>query len=132
MNPVEIEEAVSNLALEPFNRDEFPYQFLRSFGQKDTALARLRAGNTNQSDVPGAVLRRGNIHIAACATGAVDGTLKALRQSPKTGSQKAKFILATDGEAFQAEDMNGSDIQAYGLNCARRSQASCSSILLGS
>jgi len=56
--------------------------------------------------VPGAILQRGNIHIAACDPGAVDETLKALRQSPKTTSQKAKFILATDGEAFQAEDMN--------------------------
>ncbi len=107
MNPVEIEEAVSNLALEPFDQAEFPFQFLRAFGQKDTALTRLRAGNTNQSDVPGAILQRGNIHIAACDPGAVDETLKALRESPKTTSQKAKFILATDGEAFQAEDMNG-------------------------
>ncbi|MBB6193219.1 hypothetical protein FHS51_003475 [Sphingobium wenxiniae] len=107
MNPVEIEEAVSNLALEPFDQAEFPFQFLRAFGQKDTALTRLRAGNTNQSDVPGAILQRGNIHIAACDPGRVDETLKALRESPKTTSQKAKFILATDGEAFQAEDMNG-------------------------
>jgi len=107
MNPVEIEEAVSNLALQPFDRAEFPFQLLRAFGNKDTAIARLKAGNTNQSDVPGAVLQRGNIHIAACALGAVDDTLKALRDSAKTASQKAKFILATDGEAFQAEDMDG-------------------------
>lgn len=107
MNPVEIEEAVSNLALEPFDQAEFPFQFLRAFGQKDTALARLRAGNTNQSDLPRAILQRGNIHIATCDPGTVDDTLKALRASPKTASQKAKFILATDGEVFQAEDMNG-------------------------
>ena len=107
MNPVEIEEAVSNLALEPFDRPEFPFQFLRAFGNKETALQRLRAGNTNQSDVPDGVLQRGNIHIATCAPGAVDATLAALRASPKTLSQKAKFILATDGEAFAAEDMNG-------------------------
>lgn len=107
MNPVEIEEAVSSLALEPFDATEFPFQFLRAFGNKETAIQRLRAGNTNQSDVAGALLQRGNIHIATCATGAVDDTLKALRDSPKTASQKAKFILATDGEVFQAEDMNG-------------------------
>lgn len=47
MNPVEIEEAVSELALEPFHRAEFPFQFLRAFGSKDTAIARLKAGNTN-------------------------------------------------------------------------------------
>ncbi|WP_421852645.1 class I SAM-dependent DNA methyltransferase [Novosphingobium sp.] len=107
MNPVEIDEAVSTLALEPFDRAEFPFQFLRAFGNKETAIARLRAGNTNQSDVPGAVLQRGNIHIAACAPGEVDATLAALRASAKTASQKAKFILATDGIEFQAEDMSG-------------------------
>lgn len=107
MNPVEIEEAVSQLALEPFDREEFPFQFLRAFGNKDTALQRLRSGNTNQSDVPGGILQRSNIHIATCEVGAVDDVLTALRTSPKTASQKAKFILVTDGEAFQAEDMNG-------------------------
>jgi hypothetical protein len=107
MNPVEIEEAVSSLALDPFDATEFPFQFLRAFGNKETAIQRLRAGNTNQSDVAGALLQRGNIHIATCVTGAVDETLSALRDSPKTASQKAKFILATDGEVFQAEDMNG-------------------------
>lgn len=106
MNPVEIEEAVSSLAVEPFDRAEFPFRFLRAFGNKDTTIARLRAGNTNQSDVPGAVLQRGNIHIATCAPGMMDETLNALRTSPKTGSQKAKFILATDGVEFQAEDMS--------------------------
>ena len=107
MNPVEIDEAVSALALEPFDRAEFAYQFLTAFGSKGTAIQRLRAGATNQSDVPGGVLQRGNIHLATCAPGEVDATLSALRTSPKTASQKARFILATDGIEFQAEDMSG-------------------------
>jgi hypothetical protein len=53
------------------------------------------------------VLQRSNIHIATCDPGAVDATLAALRESPKTAVAKAKFILATDGESFQAEDLNG-------------------------
>jgi len=116
VNPVEIEEAVSDLALQPFDRAEFPFQFLAAFGNKDTALQRLRAGNTNQTDVPGAVLQRGHIHIATCAPGEVDDKLKALRESPKTASQKAKFILVTDGEAFQAEDLNGGGTVACSYN----------------
>ncbi|MDZ4069013.1 MAG: DNA methyltransferase [Tabrizicola sp.] len=107
MNPVEIEEAVSDLAREPFDRDEFPFQFLEAFDNPATTIKRLRSGSTNQSDIPGGVLQRNNIHIATCDVGAVDATLKALRESPKTASAKAKFILATDGEAFQAEDLNG-------------------------
>ncbi len=107
MNPVEIEEAVSNLAREPFDRAEFPFQFLAAFDNPDTTIRRLRSGQTNQSDIPGGVLQRNNIHIATCGLGEVDATLKALRESPKTASAKAKFILATDGETFQAEDLNG-------------------------
>jgi len=112
MNPVEIEEAVSDLVLEPFDRAEFAYQFLTAFGNKGTTIQRLRAGATNQSDLPGGVLQRNNIHIATCAPGEVDETLKALRDSPKTASAKAKFIVATDGEAFQAEDLSGTDVVA--------------------
>ena len=107
MNPVEIEEAVSQLASEPFDRAEFAYQFLAAFDNKSTTLQRLRTGATNASDIEGGVLQRGNIHIATCERGAVDATLKALRESPKTAAAKAKFILATDGEDLQAEDVNG-------------------------
>lgn len=107
MNPVEIEEAVSNLALEPFDRSEFPFQFLAAFDNKDTTIRLLKSGKSNASDVPNGVLQRNNIHIATCDFGAVDRTLNALRASPKTASAKAKFILATDGESFQAEDLTG-------------------------
>ena len=44
MNAVEIEAAISDLAMEPFNVDEFPYAFLAAFGNKDTTLKRLRTG----------------------------------------------------------------------------------------
>ena len=43
MNAVEIEEAISNLALQPFDAAEFPFAFLAAFGNKDTALKRIRS-----------------------------------------------------------------------------------------
>ena len=76
MNPVEIEEAVTLLASEPFNGAEFAYQFLAAFGNKTTTIQRLRSGATNSSDIDGGVLQRSNIHIATCERGAVDATLK--------------------------------------------------------
>ena len=109
MNAVEIEEAISNLALQPFDAAEFPFAFLAAFGNKDTALKRLRAGNNNASDVPGGVLQRNNIHIAACEAGSVGVTLKALRASPATTKAKAKFVLATDGQTLEAEDLAGGE-----------------------
>lgn len=107
MNAVEIEEAVSTLAEQPFDRDEFPYAFLAAFGNKETTLRRLRTGASNKSDV-GGVLQVNNIHIAVAPQGEVSATLKALRESSATVRGKAKFILATDGETLEAEEL-GSD-----------------------
>ena len=38
MNAVEIEEAVSELALQPFEAQEFPFSFLEAFGNKTTTI----------------------------------------------------------------------------------------------
>ena len=79
--------------------------FLAAFGNKDTALKRLRTGNNNASDLPNGVLLRNNIHLATCEKGKVGETLQALRLSPATPKAKAKFILATDGETLEAEEL---------------------------
>ncbi len=124
MNAVEIEEAVSELAAAPFSAAEFPYAFLAAFGNKDTTIKRLRAGSSNASDIPGGVLQRNNIHIATCAQGQVDATLKALRESPKTSAAKAKFVLATDGVEFQAEDLASGDTVASAYPDSQNTSAS--------
>src|SRR6059058_1069579 len=104
MNAVEIEEVKSALAAQRFDTQEFPFAFLQAFGNKETTLKRLRKGESNRSDL-GGVLQTNNIHIATCAKGEVTKTLAALRESPATARAKAKFILATDGEDFEAEDL---------------------------
>ncbi len=111
MNAVEIEEAVSALVAEPFDAAEFGFQFITAFGAKKTTVDRLRRGDSNQSDV-GGVLQRNNIHIAVAPAGEVGTTLAALRASPKTASTKAKFILATDGDTVEAEDLVSGDVIA--------------------
>lgn len=105
MNAVEIESAVSDLAAQPFDVAEFPYAFLAAFGNKETTLKRLRTGNNNASNVPGGVLLRNNIHIAVCGAGTVGEALRTLRDSPATTKAKAKFILATDGQTLEAEEL---------------------------
>ncbi len=111
MNAVEIEEAVSALAERPFDRVEFPFAFLEAFGNKETTLKRLRKGESNKSDL-GGVLQTNNIHITVAAPGEVTKTLAALKASPATMRAKAKFILATDGEWFEAEDLGGGETVA--------------------
>lgn len=106
MNAVEIEEAVSQLAEAPFDPEEFPFAFLEAFGNKSTTIKRLKSqrNSTNKSDLDG-VLQRNNIHIKVCLEGEVTDTLTALRESPATAKQKAKFILATDGKSLEAENL---------------------------
>lgn len=104
MNAVEIEQAVTDLAEQPFDPAEFPYAFLEAFGNKATTLKRLRAGASNRSDL-GGVLQTSNIHILTCDAGRVTQSLAALKASPATARAKAKFILATDGTDFEAEDL---------------------------
>jgi len=111
MNAVEIEEAVSDLVLQPFDPAEFPFRFLTAFGAKETTVKRLRKGDSNASDV-GGVLWRGNIHLAVAPKGSVANALTALRASSRTAGAKAKFILATDGQTVEAEDLVGGDAVA--------------------
>lgn len=108
MNAVEIEEAISALAERPFDSEEFPFAFLEAFGNKETTLKRLRKGESNKSDL-GGVLQTNNIHIATCKPGEVTRTLAALKASPATARAKARFVLATDGELFEAEDLTTDD-----------------------
>ena len=126
MNVVEIEAAVSELALQPFDREEFPFAFLKAFANKETTITRLRKGETNASDVASGVLQRNNIHLATCEAGTVNATLKALRESPRTAAAKAKFILATDGQTLEAEDLTSGETiapaypdfpQHFGFSC---------------
>ncbi|PDW03929.1 class I SAM-dependent DNA methyltransferase [Candidatus Viridilinea mediisalina] len=105
MNPVEIEEAVARLAELPFDPQTFPFAFLEAFGNKPTTIKKLQSGSSNQSDLPGGLLQRNNIHMKVCPEGVVPATLAALRASPATLRYKAKFILATDGHDFEAENL---------------------------
>ena len=114
MNAVEIEEAISQLAEQPFDAAEFPYQFLEAFGNKETTLKRLRPGkgSTNKSDLPAGMLQRNNIHLAVCEADRVGEMLNALRDSPATSKWKVKFILATDGQSIEAENTNSGETMA--------------------
>ncbi|HCI9215534.1 class I SAM-dependent DNA methyltransferase [Klebsiella quasipneumoniae] len=104
MNAVEIEQAITDLAEQPFDPIEFPYAFLEAFGNKETTIKRLRTGASNKSDL-GGILQTNNIHILVSEEDQVTQMLASLKASPSTSKAKAKFILATDGKDFEAEDL---------------------------
>jgi hypothetical protein len=105
MNPVEIEQALSDLAEQPFDSLEFPFQFLECFGNKPTTLKKLRSGASNKSDIENGVLQRSNIHLATCAVSEVSQTLQRLVNTPETTKAKVSIVLATDGHELQAENV---------------------------
>lgn len=108
MNAVEIEEAISALAAQPFDYGEFPYAFLEAFGNKATTIKRLRSGSSNKSDI-GGILQSNNIHLKVCSEGEVTDTLAELKASPATVKGKAKYTLATDGIELEAEDLTSGE-----------------------
>jgi len=108
MNAVEIEEAISALALQAFDKVEFPFAFLRAFGNKETTIKRLQTGNTNRSDL-GGVLQTNNIHIVVADPGEVTQKLTELRSSLATKKAKVRFILSTDGVDFEAENIESGE-----------------------
>lgn len=117
MNAVEIEEAITNLAEQEFDPADFAFAFLEAFGNKETTLKRLRSekkGCTNASDLKeeGGVLQRNNIHILVSPEGETANTIIKLKESPSTEKAKAKFILATDGKYFEAEDLSSGETLA--------------------
>ena len=51
------------------------------------------------------MLQTSNIHLAVSNAGEVTKTLSALKASPATAKAKARFVVATDGIEFEAEDI---------------------------
>jgi hypothetical protein len=111
VNAVEIEQAITDLAEQPFDSATFPFAFLEAFGNKEATLKRLRAGATNKSDL-GGVLQTNHIHILTCGPEQVSQTLAALKASPATTRAKARYTLATDGTDFEAEDLTSGETVA--------------------
>ncbi len=107
MNAVEIEQAITDLAEQPFDAAEFPFSFLEAFGNKTTTIKKLRTDASNKSDI-GGVLQVNHIHMKTCDVGQVPDTLTALRESKATETKrnKVRFLLATDGATFEAEDLS--------------------------
>jgi len=101
MNAVEIEQAITDLAEQPFDPANFSYAFLEAFGNKETTIKRLRAGASNKSDL-GGVLQTNNIHILTCEAGQVTNALKALKDIERMDGNEGIFVQLMNNEAFKS------------------------------
>ena len=105
----DIEEAVSQIAAEPFAPDSFPYEFIAAFDAPPATVTRIRNGTQNATDIKGGVLWRQKLHLLVCGPGEVEPALRRLRESRATTSQRVQFIAATDGTEFAACDLKADD-----------------------
>lgn len=106
----DIEEAVSEIAGNPLDGQEFPYQLMAAYGAPSAVITRTRNARS-QSDVQGATMWRRKMHAAVCAPGTVEATLSALESSKATAKHKPRYILATDGSVLSARDMKLDDTE---------------------
>lgn len=97
MNAVKIEETVSQLSVAPFEPENFPYAFLEAFGNKPTEIQRLKNGNSNKTDIEGAILQRSNIHLIVSSAGDVTKALSILRDSPVNDKRFQSTICVDRG-----------------------------------
>lgn len=78
MNPTEIADALDAIAKAKFDPTEFGYAFAQATDNAQATVAKLRAGNTNKSDIAGGVLLTGKFHYAPALPGMAAGMLDAL------------------------------------------------------
>ena len=92
-----------------FDASKFPYDFFVACGWNQVTIDRLRKGGGNKTDMDGAVLERGQIHIKGCAVGRVQETMEELRTSKATlkKTNKVKYLLACDGEMVCIDLLDG-------------------------
>ncbi|RZJ30692.1 MAG: class I SAM-dependent DNA methyltransferase, partial [Chryseobacterium sp.] len=65
--------------------------------------------SNNNKTHTNATKQQNNIHIVVCEPKKVQETLVKLKESSATTKAKVKFILATDGKEFQAEDLSSGE-----------------------
>ncbi|MFP1591809.1 type IIL restriction-modification enzyme MmeI [Escherichia coli] len=104
MNAVEIEQAITDLAEQPFDPQNFLMLSLKPLVTRQRPSSACAPGHLTSPIW--VAFSTNNIHILASEEGQVTQMLAALKASPATGKSKAKFILATDGKYFEAEDLN--------------------------
>lgn len=103
MNPTEIADALDTVAKAKFDPVEFGYSFAQATDNAQATVAKLKAGTTNKSDIPGGVLLNAKFHYAPALPGMAAEMLDSLRASKRTAKAKPAILIATDGEMIAAE-----------------------------
>jgi hypothetical protein len=111
MNIAEIEMQLSDLVKQPFDRNEFAFQFLEIYKAPKATITKLRSGTQKKGELASDVLWSRKLYFRCAPEGKVAETLDALRETKAAKSQKPRFLLVTDGREVAAYDTKTDDPQ---------------------
>lgn len=104
MNIAEIESALRELAEQPFNRDEFVFDFLRIYDVPKATLTKLRQARDKDCTETGDVIWKKKLWFRVADKGKVGSELNTIWNSSDLKNQAARFLLITDGVEVIARD----------------------------
>ncbi len=103
MKKNEIQQRLQDISTN-FDKENFIYDFLLSFGLSKTTITRLKKGDYNLSKNEGELFYKGKIFFKSLTEGSLMDTIDELSKDDKILRQKPRFIVVTDFERFFATD----------------------------
>src|SRR5690606_33725543 len=101
MKKTEIQQRLQDISTN-FDKENFIYDFLLSFGLSKTTITRLKKGDYNLSKNEGELFYKGKIFFKSLTEGSLMDTIDELSKDDKILRQKPRFIVVTDFERFFA------------------------------
>lgn len=103
-NPAEIETRLAHLAGQPFDPDEFIFNFIEVFDAPRATLTKLRSGTLNKAGEQGDLLWKPKLFYSPCTPGKAAEHVDELRARRVAQTHRPRFFIATDGQEFSAFD----------------------------
>lgn len=103
MKKNEIQQRLQDISTN-FDKENFIYDFLLSFGLSKTTITRLKKGDYNLSKNEGELFYKGKIFFKSLTEGSLIDTIDELSKDDKILRQKPRFIVVTDFERVFATD----------------------------
>ncbi len=103
MKKNEIQQRLQDISTN-FDKENFIYDFLLSFGLSKTTITRLKKGDYNLSKNEGELFYKGKIFFKSLTEGSLIDTIDELSKDDKILRQKPRFIVVTDFDRFFATD----------------------------
>lgn len=104
MNASQVEKNVTAL-VEDFDKEEFIFDLLRSYGISKTSITRLKKGDFNLSKIEGEVLYKSKMLFKEVATGQLLDTIDELTKDPDSLKHNPRFVIVTDYDTLLSKDL---------------------------